>query len=250
MNRLLVFILCIQFSYSQAQEPWLYENDYAKGKDILETYDGGTVILATVEWQFGVSKLFKLDAAGEVVWEHTLDDGTDYLSPEYMVEDYNGNIIIGGGTRKYSSDWSAFIMKLNTCGELLWLNEYSVPFELGFTHSLYTDANNNIYASQNISSDEGRFTFRKIDSDGNLLWTKQHLLDYGANSIGFISCEDGGFILFGLAYAPPYYDQSHPSGYLRFATVKIDSLGEEEWQNYYRWEDDNLDTIYMSAGGG
>ena len=119
MNRLLVFILCIQFSYSQAQEPWLYENDYALGKHLIETYDGGTVILATVEWQNGVSKLFKLDATGSVVWEHTLDDGTEYLKPITMTEDSNGNIIIGGGTRKYSSVWSAFIMKLNTCGEEL-----------------------------------------------------------------------------------------------------------------------------------
>jgi len=250
MNRLLVFILCIQFSYSQAQEPWLYENDYALGKHLIETYDGGTVILAIVEWQFGISKLFKLDAAGEIVWEHTLDDGTDYLSPEDMVEDSNGNIIIGGATLKYTSDPSAFVMKLNACGEELWLNEYSVPNQIGYTNTVDIDEEGNIYALQNISSDEGRFTFRKIDSDGDLLWTKQHLLDYGANSTGFISCSDGGFILQGDAYAPPYYDQSHPSGYLRFVTVKIDSLGEEMWQNYYRWEDDSQDTIYMSTGGG
>ena len=67
MNRLLLLILCIQFSYTQAQESWLYENDYTKGQDLLESYDGGTVILATVDGQFGISKLFKLDATGTVV---------------------------------------------------------------------------------------------------------------------------------------------------------------------------------------
>ena len=127
MKNILYLLALIQFSYSQAQAPWLYENDYALGKHLLETYDGGTVILATLEWQNGTSKLFKLDAAGEVVWEHTLDDGTDYLSPKYMVEDYEGNIIIGGGTLKYSSAPSAkrFGCSLCVCG----VGIYSVVFK-------------------------------------------------------------------------------------------------------------------------
>lgn len=249
MKHLFLILFSILISNTQAQEPWLFENDYALGKYMIESYDGGTLVLATVEWQIGESKLFKLDATGEVLWEHTLDDEGDIFAPKPMVEDSNGNIIIGGSVSNSSNGYDAFVLKLNACGEVLWLNKNSVPYELGYTNKVDVDDEGNVYALQNISSDEGRYTFIKIDPNGNLLWTKQHLLDYGANSKGFISCDDGGFVLYGTAYAPPYYNQSHPSGYIRFATVKIDSFGEEEWQNYYRWEDDNMDTIYKSSGG-
>ena len=61
MSRLLVILTMFSFSYTQAQEPWVYENDYGKGKQILESYDGGVLVLASVSWQHGESKLFKLD---------------------------------------------------------------------------------------------------------------------------------------------------------------------------------------------
>ena len=46
MKNILFLLALIQFSYTQAQEAWVYENDYKHPAQILETYDGGTLILA------------------------------------------------------------------------------------------------------------------------------------------------------------------------------------------------------------
>ena len=50
-------------------------------------------------------------------------------------------------------------------------------------------------------------------------------------------------------YAPPYYDQEFNVHYLRAALVKTDSLGNVEWRDIYRWEEDTPDTLYLSSGG-
>lgn len=44
MKNILFLLALIQFSYSQAQEPWVYENSYFEGKQILEAYDGGFLV--------------------------------------------------------------------------------------------------------------------------------------------------------------------------------------------------------------
>jgi len=60
---------------------------------------------------------------------------------------------------------------------------------------------------------------------------------------------DGGFVLNGTVYVPPYYDPEYPVHMVRNGVVKIDSLGNEEWVNIYRWEEDNVDTVFISSGG-
>ena len=66
---------------------------------ILESYDGGMLILATVNWQIGESKLFKLDRLGGVLWEHTISDEEEGLVTIKMIDDEEGNIFLAGMCR-------------------------------------------------------------------------------------------------------------------------------------------------------
>ena len=252
MKNILFLIVLLHFSYTQAQELWVYENEYAYGKQILETYDGGTLILATVIWATGESKLFKLDRIGEVLWEHTLEEEGNGLVPLCITEDKDGNVFIGGRTHKYTGTikGDAFLLKLNACGEFIWFVKHESEGYMNTTTNIFLDENTSIFILQQLGSSEGRFTLRKLNPQGEILWTKQHFQEIGGSPSAMIRTSDGGFVLNGTVYLPPYYDQEYPVHMVRNGVVKTDSLGNEEWVNIYRWEEDNVDTVFMSSGGG
>ena len=252
MKNILFLIVLLHFSYTQAQEPWVYENEYAYGKRILETYDGGTLILATVIWATGESKLFKLDRIGEVLWEHTLEEEGNGLVPLCITEDKDGNVFIGGRTHKYTGTikGDAFLLKLNACGEFIWFVKHESEGYMNTTTNIFLDENTSIFILQQLGSSEGRFTLRKLNPQGEILWTKQHFQEIGGSPSAMTRTSDGGFVLNGTVYVPPYYDPEYPVHMVRNGVVKTDSLGNEEWVNIYRWEEDSMDTIFISSGGG
>jgi len=250
MQNLIFILVFLLFSYTQAQETWVYENNYSVGRQILESYDGGMLILATVNWQIGESKLFKLDRLGGVLWEHTISDEEEGLVTIKMIDDEEGNIFLAGMTCKYDVWGDAFLMKLDACGNLIWFQEYGWQDGMDYTTEIFLNEDGSIIIQQMIGSSEGHFTLRKLNSFGEILWTKQHLQEIGGSPDGMIRTSDGGFVFNGTVYVAPYYDPDSPIGIIRNAVVKTDSLGNEEWVNIYRWEEDTIDTIFMSIGGG
>ena len=250
MKKVLFILAFLSFSYTQAQEAWVYENNYGVGRQILESYDGGTLILAIENWQQGDGKLIKIDKTGLVLWEHTISDNTETLLATKFAESNDGSIYIGGGTQKNDIWGDAFLIKLDACGNLIWFKEYGVPSSVDYIKKIILSEDGSIFILQMIGSSEGRFTLRKLNSEGEILWTKQHLQEIGGSPDGIIRTSDGGFILNGTVYLPPYYDPDYPVHIIRNGVVKTDSLGNEEWVNIYRWEEDTMDTIFRSSGGG
>jgi len=92
-------------------------------------------------------------------------------------------------------------------------------------------------------------TLKKFNSAGEELWSSILLPDGNSTPDCLIQCSDGGYIVGSNYYAPPYYDQEFNVHYLRAALVKTDSLGNVEWRDIYRWEEDTPDTLYLSSGG-
>lgn len=137
MKNILFLLALIQFSYSQAQEPWVYENSYFEGKQILEAYDGGTLVLANDESFSGPSKLFKLDKNGNLLWEYSFEENGG-TNPFMMSEDSEGSIIIAGQTFRFQLNyWNGFILKLNPCGELLWFKNLQRDYLFTSVRQLY-----------------------------------------------------------------------------------------------------------------
>jgi len=251
MKNILFLIALLHFSYIKAQETWVYENDYGKGTQILESYDGGTLLLAIEYWQQGDGKLIKLNNTGVVLWEHTISDNTETLTGIKLAESTDGSIYIGGLTFNYEEFLGdAFLLKLDACGDLIWFQEYGVQGVMDYITEIFPNEDGSIIIQQMIGSSEGRFTLRKLNDKGEVQWTKQHFQEIGSSPDGMIRTSDGGFVLNGSVYVPPYYDLDSPLGYIRNAVVKTDSLGTEEWVNIYRWEEDNTDTVFRSSGGG
>lgn len=254
MKRILLYILLIPFSYSYGQQSWLYENSYFEGKQILEAYDGGTLILANDEGFFGPTKLFKLDKTGDKLWEHTFEENVETL-PLCMAEDSQGNIIVGGKTFRYPSNSSdGFLIKLTPCGEVLWYKAMIESNEGIAAKRIVLDFNDNIIiAEYNGDINNGEYyedtTLKKYSPNGELLFSSVLLPESDSDPKRVITCADGGYLVESIYYLPPYYDPSINLAYARAALVKTDSLGNVEWRNVYRWEQDTPDTIYGSFSG-
>ena len=253
MKRLLTILFTLLFSYSQAQEPWLFENYFDKGFQILESYDGGTIILANKTWQSYNGKIIKLDKAGDILWEHSIEEGDEGLDPFTLVEDKQGNLYIGGRTFQYEEyGGDGFLMKLNACGILQWFRKIHFTDESDNVQKLILGENGNLYFNHHVGLPDMRFNLTKVDSLGNILWNQTHLagedsLVWASNLKDLIRTSDKGFLMIGSAYAVPYFDQNTTIGYIRSAVVKTDSLGNEEWHYIYRWEEDEPENIILST---
>lgn len=156
MKKIILLVLLASFfsvSYSQSNE-WIrvfYEPITNYSNDLIETYDKGYVILATVRpvgfpyhefWTW----IIKTDINGEKLWEKKIGNGTDLCGLHNIYQTSDGGYILSGGTTL--SDYThgdTFFMKLNACGEEEWcqvfhqedrydfgLNTFSIPGEDNF----------------------------------------------------------------------------------------------------------------------
>lgn len=150
---LILLSLTISASFSQ-KDDWIrtyYEPITNYSNDLIETYDKGYIILATVRpvgypyhefWTW----IIKTDINGEKLWEKKIGDGIDLCGLHNIHQTSDGGYILSGGTTL--SDYThgdTFFMKLNACGEKEWcqafhqedkfdfgLNTYSIPGEDNF----------------------------------------------------------------------------------------------------------------------
>lgn len=250
MKNIFLYLLIAQSYFVSAQDLWQYENDYDHGFQILESYDGGVIIAATRNGQSYTGKIFKLNKAGDVLWDHTFEEYGGVVQPICMVEDVNGDLVVAGKTFQYQAEAGSFVMRLNACGELLWFKNIGVEDQFDFVSDMVLVAGGSVVL--NIQSTEQRFFLHKIDELGNILWANSLEIErlWGGNPSGLYTCMDGGYTLVGSVYAPPYFDSLTTVGYLRGVVFKTDSLGALDWYNVFRWEEDSQDTSYLSSNQG
>lgn len=247
MRRVLVYILLFLFYPSLAQSPWIYENDYFRGWGILESYDGGVIILGTSQ-NFGQDgKVFKIDNTGQILWEHELEI-LDYNTPSHIVELEDGSIVIGGLTDKYDSELDGYLLKLDACGETVWFKNIGAPDEYDWITDMIS-VENDIVLTHFFSPGNLKYTLSKYSSEnGDLIWSQSDYMQYGGTPRKLSHCLDGGFLVMGSAYFPPYYNQSQTLSGLRSVVFKTDSIGELEWIDVYNWEVDTIDNWFISTG--
>ena len=254
MKRLITVLFIMLFSYSWAQEPWLYENTYNHGFQILESYDGGVIISATEEGQDNLPKVFKLNQSGDLLWEHTFIDNS-IIMPACMLEDSQGNIVVAGMTQHYDVGLAdGFILKLNPCGEVVWFEVLSDSGIYNYIKAMIVDKDDNIIVAE-FNGDTNNWEYfeatnlKKYNSDGQLQWSSVLLPENQSDPKRIVSCSDGGYLISANFYRPPYYDLDLNVYYVRATHVKTDSLGNVQWVHVFRWEDDTPEAIHSSVEG-
>jgi hypothetical protein len=189
------------------------------GSYMIETSDEGYAIVGyTYSFANGQSDLWiiKIDSFGNKLWDKIYGGlSYDYGASIIQILD-EGYFILGSARTSDTSDPEIWLIRTDSNGDSLWSKKYGIG--IGESIIETSDGNYLITASHPMFINS---KIIKINSEGNILWSKSFKtsLDLG-NSI--VRCPDDGFIIAGYT-SMLIYGQSD------LAVTKINTDGDILW---------------------
>lgn len=259
LTKLLIFIslhsYLINNSFAQAPDT-LWTKTFGGtnidiGHSVEQTADGGFIITGYTR-SYGTMSgrnvwLIKTDESGNMEWENTFGGNSDDEGHS-VKQTSDGGYIVAGLTNSFGSGLKDFyLLKTDSLGNLQWERTFGGANDDEAYSVLQTNDGGFLAAGVTSSfSSGGRDVFLvKTDPSGNFLWQKNlgGLSSDGAWDIQHAA--DGGFIIAGWTF-------SHGPGFLGNAwLVKIDSLGNEQWNKAFGGTDaDRAYSVQQTAEGG
>jgi len=237
-------------------------------RDALLTPDGGLLVMGRIHASGGdVSVydgdnyvwLFKVDSLGNLKWKKTL--GNQYLDNGVtMIYNSEGNIMLigavagyGGMVECYPYDdfGDVWLVELDMLGNILWQRCYGGSYyDLGYK---IVELDDGYIFTVSSSSNDGDVSGHhgpagnppngwndiwavRIDDQGEILWQKSLGGNDSDTPYYVTQTEDYGFIIMGITYSNDgdvSGNHSWTSTYTDIWTVKLDSLGNIEWQRCF-----------------
>jgi len=224
---------------------WVYKN--VTSHDLLETYDKGYLILATVRPDPGGGAetwtwLIKTDINGEILWEKKIGD-IDVIGGFHDIHQTpdGGYVLAGATTLLDNTHGDTFFMKLNACGEKEWCRIFHLAGEntnFDFGLSIYPSPDDDGYIAlvQQWGNEfvpgvfKGIWLFR-LDSMGNSIWIKNVFNEVHPDAWNEIPenmfiAEDGTLIITGTII---YNDFGMPYGWDKPFVFATEPDGTEKW---------------------
>jgi len=240
---------------------------------IIQTLDNGYIVVGTSESSNGdISEnngwndiwIIKLNEIGDIEWEKSFG-GTGYDYAYSVQQTLDSGFIITGNTFSFDGDfgenngWAdCFILKIDTIGNLEWSKFYGgTDPDYGNSIIQTTDGgfitagvsqSNDIDVSDNNGGID--IWILKLDNLGNLEWEKNFggLSSDHAHSIK--QTNDEGFIIAGHS-SSNNIDVSGGNGNIDYWIVKLDNLGNLEWEKSYGGSrNDSAYEIQLTSDGG
>lgn len=247
--------------------------NYEKANRCLITSTGNYVAVGTVHGDGGDVTGFHggafdgwiimINATGELLWQKALGgNGDDNFYGVHEMAD--GNLLLTGYTNSIDGDVSGnhgmfdyWVVKMSMTGEIIWQKCYGGTNREYAIGSDITDDGGFILNGHTLSFDgdvTGNHAWDywvvKADIDGNIEWQKC----YGGDDLDFGTVvhqtTDGGYILGGHAYSQNG-DITFNHGVQDYWIVKINSIGDIEWQKCYGGSDEEyLNEVIQTSDGG
>jgi len=231
---------------------------------ITELYDGGIYIAAYSEILESKSWSFKTNVNGEILYEKEALHEKYELSPRSIATDLSGNIYIGGTFYPYG-EFLPYVIKLDSCGELLWCRHFPLaPNSIGgFVGDILLNHNNEvvILMSYSTGDEDDQIYLGCLDAEGNQLWFDSYarkknyplLVDPIAWDLLEYNKE---YYIAGEAYYPYPGNPNHV--YLRPLFIGVDSNFREKFMtpfcaldSVYGWAKEMIplgDSVFMGVG--
>ena len=216
---------------------------------IHQTRDGSYVVTGSTR-SFGAGdfdiSVIKLDSNGVIEWQRTYG-GSDYDSGRSIHQTSDGGYVVTGQTQSFGAgDHDLLVLKLSSIGEIEWQKTYGGPEREDFYSINQTNDEGYVVAGSTESDGAGDFDFWvfKLSPIGEIEWQKT----YGGSNIDFLysihQSTDEGYIITGLT-------ESFSAGDSDIWVLKLDSIGEIEWQKTYGGsEDDYARSIQNTSDSG
>ena len=211
-------------------------------QSIKNTKDGGFILAGTSSSNADFQKkeackgitdfwVIKLDAKGEELWQKTIGgDGQDELLCAFQTRD--GGYMLGG-----SSSSSP---------------EISLNDNFNSNEKKGLDTKPDLYSKTEKSRGNMDYWIVKLDKTGTVQWQKTYGGEYADLLRSMEQTKDGGYILGGYSNSTPSGEKTDANtGIGDYWIVKIDDVGDIEWQKTYGGNGDNqLYVIHQTIEGG
>ena len=190
--------------------------------------------------------LIKLDNNGSLLWENNYG-GSGYDSANAIRETSDGGYVVAGSSTSADGDVGGnkgnddfWIIKIDGTGNLQWEeniggSDWDFPTAIqqtsdnGYVVSGSSGSGDNDVSGNNGGND---FWIIKLDDTGALLWEKNYGGSGNDRSYAMQITTDGGYAIAGQS-ASSDGDISSNHGGGDYWMIKLDNLGELEWENTY-----------------
>jgi hypothetical protein len=216
---------------------------------MIQTKDGGFV-LAGWTLSFGSGSydflVVKLDSVGDLKWTRTIGGkGSEYCYS--IVQTWDGGYALSGSTNSYGN--GVYVVKLDSVGNLKWTK--TIDGGTGWSMIQTKDSGYAITGYTNVyGADAGsgnNVYVIKLDSKGNLSWSKAIGGTKGEMGFSIIQASDGGYAITGSTVSYALGNNSKSDVYL----VKLDALGVLKWtRTIGGYNSDVGNSIIQSKDGG
>ena len=226
--------------------PKIYNfNSLAGGKDVVETYDSGYLLMGLIvdsDMINRLSVLVKTDINGNILWTRYIGDPNYYGFFERIIPTVDGGCVLIGSTTVIDKCIDYFcndvwIMKLNACGEKEWCKIYSVPMDLDYGTDVVQLSNGNYITLVNCFGydiAEERIWLFCLSPSGETLWQKVYLTSehpqWATNGYGYSLLKDDDENLLFTGECVEYDNYVNPTSWsFQLLHIKFSSDGEEIW---------------------
>jgi hypothetical protein len=242
---------------------------------VVQTMDGGFVVAgssgSTDGDLIGVAStgrgwVVKLDADGEIQWQHRYGSSPDESTFWAMEQTATGELLLAGTQRSTTDDpgcnqggfSNAWLVKLDSAGELLWERCYGGSSDEIFLAMDLTDDGGCILTGRTSSNDGDVFTNNglddlwvvKVDQQGDFEWGRSF---GGSNTdlgLAIRQTNDGGYVAAGSAWSNNGDVTGH-NGLQDVWVVRLNATGDLLWQQAIGGSDREVafDVLTHADGG-
>lgn len=226
MKNTLLFTLFSFYSltlFSQGWEQTFGGDDYDVGCHVVQTVDGGYVVLANYESSFNGNKivLIKTDATGNTLWikSYSGSIGSCYQDNNLQQTTDGGFVIVG--SLWVNGNHDALLIKTDATGDTLWTKHYNQVIGNQVNSGSVCQANDNGFVISGILNfvyGGGEAYLMKVNNVGEMDWIKTYPGMGAAQSV--VQTTDNEFVFTTSIESFP-------------ALVKTDVEGELLWSNTY-----------------
>jgi hypothetical protein len=198
-------------------------SDYDAASSIIQSSDGGYVV-AGGTGSFGAGGydfyVVKLDSSGNVIWTKTIGGGSSDWAAS-ITQSSDGGYVVAGRTYSFGAGWFDFyVVKLDSSGNVIWTKTIGGSVTDQASSIIQSSDGGYVVAGRTWSFGAGGYDFYvvKLDSGGNVQWTKTIVRSSDDWAGPIIQSSDGGYVVAG-------WTSSFGAGGYDFYVVKMDANG-------------------------
>ena len=171
------------------------------GESVQQTRDGGFIVLGTTKMVSGSYQFYlaRTDGSGNTIWTQTYGGADDDFAASVQ-QNWDGGFILTGSTRSGGNGESdLWLIRTDSLGNQIWERKFGTAGRDGGNQVIQT--NDSGFAVIGSTEPSGNSDFNawlvRVDSSGNLLWTRTFGGSDTTFGLSVQQTDDGGFIFAG-----------------------------------------------------